>query len=447
MENSKQAFLATLLALSAPNAVDAEEPYVPSFHGSLTADANLEVALIERRLGRCLFEKGEISDPDEDPVTAELELPIGSGEPVKVTVIDYKDRRKHDVMSMEQGAFVYEDEDFDGSLDYLEKDEKELPIGRSQGQFERLLIEASEVCGGISQEDLEKLPEWMRKNKGEGPLLKPAFASAPNVPGRGDILAQYCGNGAVGPALLKIFFKEKAQSVVRLRSDRGKCSGYWAGPGLVVTNAHCIDDRENRGDIVIEWPSRLNDRGDAITHVYRSTGGTILYSSRRYLSTDIAVVRMDPRSPATPLEILDTPRETFFAITLGQPLNTSWTSNAVSGVYDNEVFAIDFEDECVDGPGMSGSAVTDLQGRVLGTISRMDNPSIGDDFYLVPNASTRKLLDDPRLNEAESFAPVEECAVEYYEVMTTKGIRFNIEPIESTCRKVRFDRKGNSRRR
>lgn len=448
MERSQSIqLLATLLALSAPlNGVQAENPPpTPDLHGDVLEDpVYLELNLSQRRLARCVFGKGVISDSKPNQTSASLTLPMERGGSATFTIIDHENPRKNDEFNIAQGDVTYEDDDFNGLLDYVYQNDQALPVSHHQRIFQRLILEALSLCGSSSAQDIANLPEWLRRNDSDGPLLHPAFASPPYVPNPSEIRRQYCpsSNGGPDETILKIIFRNHAKSIVTVNTPQGRCTGYWVGEGLVATNSHCVDN-VGGGEITIEWPSRLSDDGFAITHLYQTTGGAYLFFQKQTSLNDVALITTNPQAPGKPLPLLTTLDNPPFAVTIGNPLGTSWTSNAAETILDEGVITVVYGENCVIGPGSSGAPVFDLQARVIGTNFAYDKKRKN---YVVPNATLLQLLQDPWVQTVEYPSnPVNECAAGYYDISTPKGDRFYIDPIPDTCRQVRFGKKANKK--
>jgi hypothetical protein len=435
-----------MLALATPAIpaeVGAEDDDVEVILRSSPGEVDFEVFLMEKRLAKCVFEKGDYKWKKGVQQSATMSIPVDDGEDIEVKIVDSEKRGVGDSIELTQGDDEYEDDGLHGIAEYMFLRGKDVQASRYQGSFKKILMAALEGCTEEPTAFERTLPTHLLEAP-DGSLLHPAFTPPPFVPDRHEVRRQYCGvrDGAPGEALLKMIFAKHAESIVRIKTPGSECSGYWVGEGLVATNSHCVD--KAKGDITIEWPSQLNDRGDAITHLYTTAGGAYFYYPNSSTVNDVAVIKVNPKSPSKPLELLDVP-ESQFAITIGHPLAASWTSNAAEAIKQEFFTTLTYPNKCVIGPGSSGSPVFDLQARVIGTHHAGDR--LGNN-YMVRNEALKRILEDEEFKGLPFPTDgVRECAAGYSDLRTPKGEKYYIGPIEETCRKVRFGKRGDKPKR
>jgi S1-C subfamily serine protease len=165
-------------------------------------------------------------------------------------------------------------------------------------------------------------------------------------------------------------------------------SGWVAGDGLVVTNAHVVAGEQ---DTVVQERG-VGLRLDATPVAFDPTN-------------DVAVLRVAGLSPAArPLTLVDEPSVGAAAAILGFPQNGPYSVRAARLGQTREVVADDAYGNGpvtrrmttfrgVVRPGNSGGPVVDTDGHVLATVFAQSTQTTRHGGYGVPNALVRRALD------------------------------------------------------
>jgi S1-C subfamily serine protease len=159
-------------------------------------------------------------------------------------------------------------------------------------------------------------------------------------------------------------------AVVNIKTDRGAGSGFFIdASGLVVTNAHVIDDAR---EIVV----RTEDGQSLPAKVIGEDAGV-----------DLALLKVEPTIAPTVIR-LDDPSPNMLGQTLvviGNPLDvgTSVTRGILSarkrtGVVEGRKFAELIQTDASVHPGNSGGPVLDISGKLAGVtrLSRLNAPGL-----------------------------------------------------------------------
>jgi serine protease Do len=190
--------------------------------------------------------------------------------------------------------------------------------------------------------------------------------------------------------LFKHFFKGGPEDVpqqARRREQSG--TGFIVDKnGYIITNKHVVSDE--KGDIVDRIHVKLN--GDTSEYRARVIGVDA--------ETDLAVIKLDPRTPLTPVMIAnsDSVQVGDWAIAIGSPfgLEETVTAGIVSATGRNNITGSQFQrfiqTDAAINPGNSGGPLLNIRGEVIGIntmIATQNGGSQGVGFALPVNMAVR----------------------------------------------------------
>ncbi len=189
--------------------------------------------------------------------------------------------------------------------------------------------------------------------------------------------------------LFKHFFKGQEETPQQARRREQSGTGFIVDKnGYIITNKHVVSDE--KGDIVDRIHVKLN--GDTSEYRARVIGVDG--------ETDLAVIKIDPRAPLTPVTIAnsDSVQVGDWAVAIGSPfgLEETVTAGIVSATGRNNITGSQFQrfiqTDAAINPGNSGGPLLNIRGEVIGIntmIATQNGGSQGVGFALPVNMAVR----------------------------------------------------------
>ncbi len=152
--------------------------------------------------------------------------------------------------------------------------------------------------------------------------------------------------------------------VVAIQHENAGGSGFVISPdGHILTNGHVVMDPDP------EDPRHVAERITVILHDGKNYRARVL---GHCLDPDVALIKIDPESPLTPVEIADSrqvrPGQKVYAFGAPRGLKRTLTGGILSNTERTDLgtFTNVFQTDASINPGNSGGPLFDDQGRVLG---------------------------------------------------------------------------------